>query len=231
MKPTTTLLVALPFLLLTIACDNSRARGNDEAGSTTTMGDVDRSFARQAAASGSAEVEHGRIASAQAANAAVRQYANHLQQEHGAANQELAAIAERHDLPLTAEPAPDRRGGVGAKNDATTTTKTGVAAGGSANPTGTHGAAGTIETTGQALDRQRAGMPEPWMQATGDAFDRAFIAAQIKAHHDAIALFNQQVDMGRNDDLKAFASKHLPALREHLRQAEELHKTLCPDGC
>ena len=233
MKSITTLLCSIPFLVLTTACSNSNARTSDEPGASakTAMGDIDRSFVEQAAASGNSEVEQGRLASTQATNEAVRQYGNHLQQDHTAANNELATIAQRHDVPMTSSAAPDRRGSVGAKDDATTTTKMGSSPQGTANPTGTHGAAGTMDTTGQALDRERAGMMQPWMQASGDAFDRGFITAQVKAHQDAIALFTQQVSTGGNEELKAFASKQLPALREHLRQAEELQKTLCPSGC
>jgi putative membrane protein len=238
MKAITTLLAAIPILLLTTACDNSNARTNDEAAgssagassATTAISDIDRSFVQQAAASGTAEVEQGRLASSLASSDAVRQYANHLEQEHSAANNELAAIAQRHNIDLNMQMAADRGGSVGAKDDATTATKTGASPRGTANPTGTSGAAGTIDTTGQALDRQRAGMTEPWMQEKGDAFDRGFVAAQIRAHQDAIALFEQQASTGGNPELKAFASKQLPALREHLRQAEELQRKLSPTG-
>jgi putative membrane protein len=243
MKSITTLLVALPILLLTAACDNSNARTNDEAAGSpatstpaggsaagTAISDVDRSFVQQAAASGMSEVEQGRMASSKASNDAVRQYGNRLEQEHSAANNELMAIAQRHNIEMNTQMTADRGGSVGARDDATTATKTGASPRGTANPTGTTGAAGTIDTTGQALDRQRAGMTEPWMQATGEEFDRGFVTAQIRAHQDAISLFEQQASNGGNAELKAFASKQLPALREHLRQAEELQRKLSTTG-
>ena len=230
-----TFLIIIPVFALAVSCSNSDARSNDEPSDTPAsvrLGDIDRTFIEHAAASGRTEVEHGRIAVDRAASEAVKQYASHLVDAHTAANNELAGIAVKHNITVDAPPVPDdRRGDVQEKNDATTTTKTGAMSPGKLNPTGTHGAAGTLETTGQALDRQRAGIPEPWMQLSGEAFDRAFIAAQVKAHHEAIALFGQEISIGADPELKAFADKQLPALRDHLKKAEELQRTLCSKGC
>ena len=92
--------------------------------------------------------------------------------------------------------------------------------------TGTTGASGTVATTGEAIDRERAGSPEPWMNASGVAFDEGFIAAQITAHQNAIALFDQQANGGGDEDLKAFAARHLPELRDHLREAQDVQRSI-----
>ncbi|HUQ87024.1 MAG TPA: DUF4142 domain-containing protein [Vicinamibacterales bacterium] len=216
-------------LSISTGCTNSRASDADSKrpsadGSVST---ADQSFVENAVASGKLEVEHGKMAEAQTTNAALKQYAARLVSEHTAANEELAAMIERRHILINERPRPqERRGGVGAPNDATTTTKTDQPARGNPSPTGTSGAMGTVETTGQALDRERAGMTEPWMQATGAAFDEGFTAAQVKAHQDAIALFDQQTKIGSDSELKAFAAKQLPQLRDHLREAQELQRTL-----
>jgi putative membrane protein len=67
---------------------------------------------------------------------------------------------------------------------------------------------------------------EPWMSATGAAFDRGFVEAQVKAHQEAIALFEKQANGGSDADLKAFAQKQLPGLRGHLKQAQDLQGKL-----
>jgi predicted outer membrane protein len=97
---------------------------------------------------------------------------------------------------------------------------------GAANPTGTTGASGTVATTGEARDRQRAGTTYPWMHATGAVFDEGYVAEQIRMHQDAISLFEQQSNNGRDADLKGFAAAQLPTLREHLREAETLQREM-----
>jgi putative membrane protein len=61
---------------------------------------------------------------------------------------------------------------------------------------------------------------------TGAAFDRGFVDGQVKAHQDAIALFEKEVSAGADADVKAFAQKQLPGLRSHLKQAQDLQAKL-----
>jgi putative membrane protein len=49
----------------------------------------------------------------------------------------------------------------------------------------------------------------------GAAFDRAYHEAQVKAHDDAIALFESASRDCDDPELKAFAAKTLPTLRMH----------------
>ena len=187
----------------------------------------DVSFAQKAAESGRMEVEHGKMAAQKASHAQVKAYGNKLVTDHTAANNELAAIAKRKGIALTtASHHQSDRGSVGAKNDATDATKTGGArpAAPGGNPTGTTGASNTPQTTGAM--RAGAGHDQPWMSQTGAAFDKAFVEAQIKAHQDAIALFEKESNSGGDSELKAFAAKQLPGLRAHLKQAQDLQAKL-----
>jgi putative membrane protein len=54
-------------------------------------------------------------------------------------------------------------------------------------------------------------------------FDHAYLHAQIKAHKQAIALFEKEAKEGRNKHFRAFAAKSLPVLRHHLHVAWKLH--------
>jgi putative membrane protein len=54
-------------------------------------------------------------------------------------------------------------------------------------------------------------------------FDHAYLHAQVKAHKQAIALFEKEVKKGRNKHFRAFAAKSLPILRHHLHVALKLH--------
>jgi len=61
---------------------------------------------------------------------------------------------------------------------------------------------------------------------SGSDFDTEYVAGQVKDHEAAVALFEAQAKDGKDDDLRAFAKKHLPHLREHLKMAQDLHKKL-----
>jgi hypothetical protein len=43
---------------------------------------------------------------------------------------------------------------------------------------------------------------------------------QVDAHKDAVDLFERYAKSGDNKDLRSFAAKHLPHLREHLKMAQ-----------
>ena len=216
-------------LLISTACVNSKADDTD-SGRRGSAADVevsrdDRTFVENAVASGRLEVEHAKLAEARSANAAVKDYAHLLLVAHTAADQELHSIIQRKQISLPATLShDDRRGSIGAKDDATTATKAGGPPTGSPNATGTTGALGTVATTGEAIDRERAGMTYPWVHETGAAFDEGFLATQVKLHQDAIALFVQETNTASDPELKAFAAKHLPALRAHLQQAQYLQR-------
>jgi putative membrane protein len=216
-------------LLLSVACSNSTADNTPSENRGTATGievsSADRSFVESAVAAGRLEIEHAKLAEARSTTGAVKEYASRLLVAHVAADQELLSIMQRKQISLTdAAPHDPGRGSIGAKDDATTATKTGVRPPGSPNATGTTGASGTVATTGEAIDRERAGMTYPWVHETGAAFDEGFLATQVKVHQDAIALFTEQNNTGSDPELKAFAAKHLPELRAHLQQAQELQR-------
>jgi putative membrane protein len=60
---------------------------------------------------------------------------------------------------------------------------------------------------------------------TGPEFDRAYVQLMIDDHKDAIALFEKQVGHSQGD-VKQYAEKTLPVLREHLKLAEQTQKKL-----
>jgi putative membrane protein len=201
---------------------------------TATNDDIQ--FVQKAAASGRMEVEHGKMAASKADNAQVKAFGNTLVKDHTAANQELMAIAKRKNIAVAERVVANQASPAGGSStSATTDTKTGSSHTPKSGTTGTTGASGGVATTGEARDRQagHAQQPgqhtEPWMSATGAAFDRPFVEAQVKAHQDAIALFEKQASDGDDADLKAFAQKQLPALRNHLKQAQDLQAKLKTD--
>lgn len=56
---------------------------------------------------------------------------------------------------------------------------------------------------------------------SGAAFDRAYIDDMVKDHKADIALFEKASRASGDSPIKKFAADKLPALREHLKMAEE----------
>jgi putative membrane protein len=55
----------------------------------------------------------------------------------------------------------------------------------------------------------------------GKDFDASYDQTQVKAHQDAVALFDAYAKNGGNAELKGWAFRTLPHLREHLSMAEK----------
>jgi putative membrane protein len=53
-------------------------------------------------------------------------------------------------------------------------------------------------------------------------FAEEYLEDQISAHKKAIDLFEDQIDDGKDADLKAYATTHLPHLKMHLETAKKL---------
>jgi putative membrane protein len=73
----------------------------------------------------------------------------------------------------------------------------------------------TMDAKHQELSRQL-------MRLSGADFDRQFIQGQLKDHEMVISLFENESKNGKDEQLKAFATKTLPTLREHLQIAQKL---------
>ncbi|HIV70108.1 MAG TPA: DUF4142 domain-containing protein [Candidatus Aquabacterium excrementipullorum] len=61
----------------------------------------------------------------------------------------------------------------------------------------------------------------------GESYDKHFIeSVGIKAHESTIKLFKRAAAEATDPDVKAFATKTLPTLEGHLKQAHDLHASL-----
>lgn len=57
---------------------------------------------------------------------------------------------------------------------------------------------------------------------TGNAFDDAYLDAQVAAHENAVRAFEQYASAGEAGPLRDWAQRTLPALRQHLQHAQGL---------
>lgn len=58
--------------------------------------------------------------------------------------------------------------------------------------------------------------------ANAEAFDTAYLTAQVAAHDEAVALFKTFSENGEASALKSFAAETLPTLEKHQSMAHEL---------
>lgn len=59
--------------------------------------------------------------------------------------------------------------------------------------------------------------------ADGQDFDRRYAESMgVEAHRETIALFEKASKEARDPEVKAFATKTLPNLREHLQMAQSM---------
>jgi putative membrane protein len=57
---------------------------------------------------------------------------------------------------------------------------------------------------------------------SGAAFDRRYMALMVSDHSKDVSEFRQESQRGKDDDVKAFASKTLPTLEDHLKMARDI---------
>lgn len=81
----------------------------------------------------------------------------------------------------------------------------------------------------KTMDEKHKEMAEKLMKLTGAEFDREYMAGQVKDHEMTVALFEKQSKSGKDEDLKAWAEKTLPTIKEHLKMAKEIKGKLKDD--
>jgi Domain of unknown function (DUF4142) len=72
------------------------------------------------------------------------------------------------------------------------------------------------------LDSEHQGKLDDLKKLSGKELDSAYDRMQLDAHQEAVGLFTKYSQNGDNADLKQWATKTLPALKEHLSMAQKL---------
>jgi putative membrane protein len=75
-----------------------------------------------------------------------------------------------------------------------------------------------------SLDSKHQSRVEKLSKLSGADFDRAYIKDQLKDHQQDVQEFQQEAQRGSDPDVKSFASKTLPVIKEHLSMAKDLDK-------
>jgi len=74
----------------------------------------------------------------------------------------------------------------------------------------------------QQMDQEHQDATAKLAKLQGAEFDRAYMAMMVKDHEEAVALFTAKAADAKDEDLKAFAAKTLPTLKEHLQMARTI---------
>ena len=69
-------------------------------------------------------------------------------------------------------------------------------------------------------------MKEHFDKHAGADFDREYMKQMVKDHKATVEMFERHSKSGRDADLKAFADKTLPTLREHHQLAQEIARKI-----
>ena len=76
----------------------------------------------------------------------------------------------------------------------------------------------------EGLDQKHQQLMDELSKLRRADFDRAYTKDMVEGHQKAIDQFETEAKSGQDADVKAWAEKSLPALREHLRMAQQIAK-------
>jgi len=180
----------------------SRDTDHNKSGSMKSTGQLSKSdseFVKKAARGGQMEVELAQQALSKASNPEVKSFAQRLIADHSKANDELKQIAS----------------GKGMMLDNGMHHSTGQSATDSATSSG--------QTAAQSGSDHSA-MQNKLMNLSGDQFDKAYMKDMVADHQKDVAEFEKASKNASDMDIRSFAEKTLPTLREHLQMAQTISK-------
>ncbi len=162
--------------LITAATLALAATAGAQAADAAKLSHQDKSFLKDAAEGGNAEVDASKVALEKSGNADVKTFAQMMVDDHGKAGTELKGLAEQKGVKVPDSPSVTKKAEI------------------------------------KMLSERK-----------GSSFDQHYAESiGVKAHEDTIKLFQKEVDKGTDADVKAWASKTLPALQHHLEAAQAL---------
>lgn len=68
------------------------------------------------------------------------------------------------------------------------------------------------------LDPEHRVMKQKMLGVSGDEFDRVYVDVMLRAHEDAVELYEHQAETATRAEAKSFAERTLPIIREHLKR-------------
>jgi putative membrane protein len=209
-----------------------------QAGTTGAgmLSNDDKKFIMEAAHGGMMEVELGKIAAQKATSDEVKQFAQRMVDDHSKANDELMQLASSKGVMMnhsmgTGAGASGTDSQMSSSN--TQTTSSDARTTGQTSGSGTTQTSGSNTMSGQGQSSSNASADEAKMMKkhqemvskmsalSGADFDRKYMEHMVKDHEKDVSLFERESTRGSDADVKAWATKTLPTLRDHLRMARD----------
>jgi putative membrane protein len=81
-----------------------------------------------------------------------------------------------------------------------------------------------------ALDKKHRADVDKLSKLSGAKFDRAYMSHMVDDHKNDVSEFKKEATSGKDSDVKAFASKTLPTLDEHLKLAQQTNDAVKKGG-
>lgn len=78
------------------------------------------------------------------------------------------------------------------------------------------------------VNSEQKEMKDKLSKLSGAAFDREYMKGMVEDHEKDVREFQEQTEKASGADVKAFASKTLPVLQQHLQLARETNKKVNP---
>jgi putative membrane protein len=200
-------------LILSVAAradDQDKDKGGTGSASTTEAGKAgqlsrtDEKFIKDACKGGKMEVRMGEIGVQKAQNDQVKQFAQKLIDDHTKANSELKQLASSKGLTL---PDSDKIAGTGTGADQSDGTR-------------------VRENEGETKEHGEHAELQKLESLSGTEFDRQFVRMAVSDHMKDIREFEKSSQKAEDSEVRAFAQKTLPTLREHLQTARTLQSTV-----
>lgn len=91
-------------------------------------------------------------------------------------------------------------------------------------------AAGSSFDLPTELDAEHRRLVEKHSRLSGKEFDRAYLDMMVDNHSQVIGKFERASESAKDKNIREFAGKTLPVLREHLSQARDTQSRLRPDS-
>jgi len=74
------------------------------------------------------------------------------------------------------------------------------------------------------LDPKHQALHDRLMKLSGEAFDRAYMQEMVAGHRAAVNELKTESKNGKNPEIQAWATKTLPTIEDHLKQAQEVSR-------
>jgi putative membrane protein len=223
------------------ASDRAQERASDRSalnrGANTTasaqMSRQDRRFVDKFTEMSHREMALAQLGAERATNPELKSYAQRLLREHATMHSDFMTVAAGGTLPTDsgALAGVTSESQAAMSRDATTTRDADRVRDRDYDRTASSGSLGApsspMATTSATGGRQDRHVRNLMGKKQGKDFDEAFVKRMVKEHDDGVEMLEDLVeDDDRNPQLRAFANKHLPIMREHLSQAKRLEDAI-----